>query len=182
MGSGGPERRAPRPLAPFVTPSHPPSWLLSFTFAHVGIRHSMDMFCWPLPLMKERKINRDPPCRERSTWLGSHRSPCHGHDNVMTSNSAVKPPRGQPSSVSSSIVHYNSRNPNKKRVPPSSVSLVAMERPVQHALARSRLLAPREHVAPRAPGGAQLLALDKAVHPLAAAEVELPLNAARAGL
>ena len=33
-----------------------------------------------------------------------------------------------------------------------------------------------------APGGAQLLALDKAVHPLAAAEVELPLDAARAGL
>ena len=57
-----------------------------------------------------------------------------------------------------------------------------MERPVQHALARSRLLAPREHVAPHAPGGAQLLALDKAVHPLAAAEVELPLDAARAGL
>ena len=57
-----------------------------------------------------------------------------------------------------------------------------MERPVQHALARSRLLAPREHVAPQAPGGAQLLALDKAVHPLAAAEVELPLDTARAGL
>ena len=57
-----------------------------------------------------------------------------------------------------------------------------MERPFQHALARSRLLAPREHVAPHAPGGAQLLALDKAVHPLAAAEVELPLDAARAGL
>ena len=51
-----------------------------------------------------------------------------------------------------------------------------MERPVQHALASSRLLAPRERVAPRAPGGAQLLALDKAVHPLAAAEVELPLD------
>ena len=57
-----------------------------------------------------------------------------------------------------------------------------MERPVQHALARSRLLAPREQVAPHAPGGAQLLALDKAVHPLAGAEVELPLDAARAGL
>ncbi|EOD35239.1 hypothetical protein EMIHUDRAFT_227534 [Emiliania huxleyi CCMP1516] len=28
---------------------------------------------------------------------------------------AVKPPRGQPSSVSSSIVHYNPRNPNKKQ-------------------------------------------------------------------
>ena len=39
-----------------------------------------------------------------------------------------------------------------------------MERPVQHALARSRLLAPRERVAPRASGGAQLRALDKAVH------------------
>ena len=49
-----------------------------------------------------------------------------------------------------------------------------MERPFQHALARLRLLAPRERVALHAPGGAQLLALDKAVHPLAAAEVELP--------
>ena len=54
-----------------------------------------------------------------------------------------------------------------------------MERPFQHALARLRLLA---HDAPQAPGGAQLLALDKAVNPLAAAEVELPLDTARAGL
>ena len=77
----------------------------------------------------------------------------------------------------------NPRNPKRKRVPPLECILsVAMERPVQHALARSRLLAPREHVAPHAPGGAQLLALDKAVHPLAGAEVELPLDAARAGL
>ena len=42
--------------------------------------------------------------------------------------------------------------------------------------------AAREHVAPQAPGGAQLLALYKAVNPLAAAEVELPLDTARAGL
>ena len=62
------------------------------------------------------------------------------------------------------------------------ISSVAMERPFQHALARLRLLAPRERVAPQAPGGAQLLALDKAVNPLAAAEVELPLDTARAGL
>ena len=96
---------------------------------------------------------------------------------------AMKPPRGQPASVSSVIVHYNPRNPNKKRVPPfECISSVAMERPFQHALARLRLLAPREHVAPQAPGGALLLALDKAVHPLAAAEVELPLDTARAGL
>ena len=59
---------------------------------------------------------------------------------------------------------------------------VALERPLKNALARSRLLAPRERVAPQAPGGAQLLALDKAVYPLAAAEVELPLDTARAGL
>ena len=80
----------------------------------------------------------------------------------------------------------NPRNPKRKRVPPSECILrnlsVALERPLKNALARSRLLAPREHVAPQAPGGAQLLALDKAVHPLAAAEVELPLDTARAGL
>ena len=60
--------------------------------------------------------------------------------------------------------------------------LLSLERPLKNALARSRLLAPRELVAPQAPGGAQLLALDKAVHPLAAAEVKLPLDTARAGL
>ena len=73
-------------------------------------------------------------------------------------------------------------NPNKNVSLLLVPVVVAMELPVQHALARSRLLAPRERVALHAFGGAQLLALDKAVHPLAAAEVELPLDAARAGL
>ena len=61
---------------------------------------------------------------------------------------------------------------------------VALERPLNNALERSRLLWRPEnmlHHNAQAPGGAQLLALDKAVHPLAAAEVELPLDTARAG-
>ena len=56
-----------------------------------------------------------------------------------------------------------------------------MERPLQHALARSRLLAPREHVAPHAPGGAKLLALDKAVHPLSSARARSPELGAAGG-
>ena len=50
---------------------------------------------------------------------------------------------------------------------------------MKNALARSRLLWRPEnmlHHNAQAPGGAQLLALDKAVHPLAAAEGELPLE------
>ena len=75
------------------------------------------------PRVKEGGSDTAKRCFRGPHELAFIRSKIFIYPQFASSGTAVKPPRGQPASVSSVIVHYNPRNPNKKTCTPLRVYL-----------------------------------------------------------